>query len=217
MSALETTLLTLLFFSALAAQVILAVCLRVPKLRERLKLERLTGGLLLNTVILLFSATAMLRTPALPAVARMVLPPPASSAAEVVAPPVASEPLLPSAPALATTPAEPDRPAEVPPVENPPSSAPAPAAPAQVSPSPAPATPIAEPPTEPEAVPTPEIRPAPEPEAPILRTVYWTPGGRVYHARRDCSTLSRSTTVLSGTVSQAMNAGKPALCKVCGG
>lgn len=42
--------------------------------------------------------------------------------------------------------------------------------------------------------------------------VYWTPGGSVYHYMRNCSTLSNSTTVKSGTVAQS---GKARGCKVC--
>ena len=44
-------------------------------------------------------------------------------------------------------------------------------------------------------------------------TVYWTPGGSVYHYSRSCSTLSRSRTVYSGSISDS---GKPRGCKVCG-
>ena len=46
-----------------------------------------------------------------------------------------------------------------------------------------------------------------------LGTVYWTPSGTVYHLSRNCSTLSRSRTVYSGSVSAS---GKPRACKVCG-
>ena len=43
--------------------------------------------------------------------------------------------------------------------------------------------------------------------------VYWTPGGTVYHLSRNCSTLSRSRTVYSGSISDS---GKARVCKVCG-
>src|SRR5699024_2133778 len=44
-------------------------------------------------------------------------------------------------------------------------------------------------------------------------TVYWTPGGSVYHYSRSCPTLSRSRTIYSGTPSES---GKSRGCKVCG-
>ena len=44
-------------------------------------------------------------------------------------------------------------------------------------------------------------------------TVYWTPGGGVYHRSRNCSTLKRSKTVYSGSISES---GKSRACKVCG-
>lgn len=43
-------------------------------------------------------------------------------------------------------------------------------------------------------------------------TVYWTPGGSVYHKSRSCPTLSRSTTVYSGSISSS---GKSRGCQVC--
>lgn len=43
-------------------------------------------------------------------------------------------------------------------------------------------------------------------------TVYWTPGGAVYHVSRNCPTLSRSRTVLSGSISDSK---KSRACKVC--
>jgi hypothetical protein len=47
-------------------------------------------------------------------------------------------------------------------------------------------------------------------------TVYWVSSGHVYHVDKDCSTLSRSKTILSGTPSQAKAKGKSRLCEVCG-
>ena len=44
-------------------------------------------------------------------------------------------------------------------------------------------------------------------------TVYWTPGGSVYHYSRNCPTLSRSRTVYEGTVAESH---KSHGCKVCG-
>ncbi|MCL1895612.1 MAG: hypothetical protein FWG03_03600 [Clostridiales bacterium] len=49
---------------------------------------------------------------------------------------------------------------------------------------------------------------------PQYGTVYWVPNGVVFHVDRNCSTLSRSKTILSGSVAQS---GKPRVCKVCGG
>ena len=46
-------------------------------------------------------------------------------------------------------------------------------------------------------------------------TVYWTKGGSVYHSHEDCSHLSRSTNVLSGTIEEANEAGKLRLCATC--
>lgn len=43
-------------------------------------------------------------------------------------------------------------------------------------------------------------------------TVYWTPSGAVYHVSRNCPTLSRSRTVLSGSISDSK---KSRACKVC--
>ncbi|MBQ9156925.1 MAG: Ig-like domain-containing protein [Eubacterium sp.] len=43
-------------------------------------------------------------------------------------------------------------------------------------------------------------------------TVYWTPGGSVYHKSRNCSTLKRSKVIKSGSISQS---GKSRACKVC--
>lgn len=43
-------------------------------------------------------------------------------------------------------------------------------------------------------------------------TVYWTPNGKSYHTTRGCPTLSRSKTVLSGTIQQS---GKSDPCDRC--
>lgn len=47
-------------------------------------------------------------------------------------------------------------------------------------------------------------------------TVYWVKNGGVWHLRRDCSSLSRSKEILSGTVDEAIAAGKERVCKLCG-
>lgn len=46
-------------------------------------------------------------------------------------------------------------------------------------------------------------------------TVYWTPSGKSYHNTSECSTLSRSKTILSGTLDEALAAGKTDPCNVC--
>ena len=43
-------------------------------------------------------------------------------------------------------------------------------------------------------------------------TVYWTPNGKSYHSTKGCPTLSRSKTILSGTVAQS---GKKDACDRC--
>ena len=43
-------------------------------------------------------------------------------------------------------------------------------------------------------------------------TVYWTPNGKSYHTTKDCSTLSRSKTILSGTIGES---GKSDPCDRC--
>lgn len=48
-------------------------------------------------------------------------------------------------------------------------------------------------------------------------TVYWTPGGSVWHISRSCSALKNSSEVLSGTQDEALAAGKERVCKKCGG
>lgn len=68
---------------------------------------------------------------------------------------------------------------------------------------------------EPEPVQT----PLPSPEAPdnnnSSRTVYYTPNGKSYHYDPDCRTLSRSKTILSGTLNDAINTGRADPCDVC--
>lgn len=50
---------------------------------------------------------------------------------------------------------------------------------------------------------------------PQSSTVYWTLNGKSYHTTSECSTLSRSKTILSGTLDEAMAAGKTDPCNVC--
>ena len=81
-----------------------------------------------------------------------------------------------------------------------------------------------------EAAPQPAESSAPAPEAPATQsesvviptpapeqsaTVYWTPNGKSYHTTSGCSTLSRSKTILSGTLDEAIAAGKTDPCNVC--
>lgn len=47
---------------------------------------------------------------------------------------------------------------------------------------------------------------------PSTKTVYWTPNGKSYHTTKDCSTLSRSKTILSGTLAES---GKSDPCDQC--
>lgn len=44
---------------------------------------------------------------------------------------------------------------------------------------------------------------------------YWTEGGGVYHTSRDCGHLSRAKTVISGTIDEALAAGKAKICSTC--
>lgn len=48
--------------------------------------------------------------------------------------------------------------------------------------------------------------------SPVSGTVYWTPGGSVYHKRTSCPSLARSNTILSGSIAQS---GKSRGCKNC--
>lgn len=47
-------------------------------------------------------------------------------------------------------------------------------------------------------------------------TVYWTAGGEKYHLSKDCSSLKRSKSILSGTITEAKHSGKTTSCKLCG-
>ncbi len=47
-------------------------------------------------------------------------------------------------------------------------------------------------------------------------TVYWTENGEVWHTRTSCSSLKRSKNLTSGSIEQAILAGKDRVCKRCG-
>lgn len=48
-----------------------------------------------------------------------------------------------------------------------------------------------------------------------IETVYWTASGTVYHAYDDCSHLSNTVELLTGTSATAIENGKTRLCKTC--
>lgn len=47
-------------------------------------------------------------------------------------------------------------------------------------------------------------------------TVYWVANGEVWHLTESCPSLSRSKNIKSGSISEAMAAGKARVCKRCG-
>ena len=47
--------------------------------------------------------------------------------------------------------------------------------------------------------------------------VYWTPNGKSYHSTKDCVALLNSTQIISGTLKQAIAAGKTDPCSKCVG
>ncbi len=49
----------------------------------------------------------------------------------------------------------------------------------------------------------------------IGRTVYWVESGKVWHTTKNCSSLSRSKNILSGSISAAKAVGKERVCKKC--
>ena len=81
------------------------------------------------------------------------------------------------------------------------------------------ATPTATPaPTAtPKPTPAPTVRPTPTPtpSTPVVNTVYWTPNGKSYHSTRNCTALKRSTTILSGTLDEAIRTGHSDPCNLC--
>lgn len=46
---------------------------------------------------------------------------------------------------------------------------------------------------------------------------YWTPNGKSYHFSSNCTSLKRSKNILSGTLQEALNAGKKDPCNLCAG
>lgn len=52
---------------------------------------------------------------------------------------------------------------------------------------------------------------------PLSQTSYWTPNGKSYHFSKGCPSLSRSKTIFSGTLSDALDAGKTDPCNNCAG
>lgn len=79
--------------------------------------------------------------------------------------------------------------------------------------APQPAESSAPSPEAPAAQPESVVTPTPTPEQ--SATVYWTPGGEKYHSTQDCPSLVRSSTILSGSLSDAQAAGKSEPCKNC--
>lgn len=75
------------------------------------------------------------------------------------------------------------------------------------------AKPTAKPTPKPTTKPKPTPKPTEKPS--ISGTYYWTPNGKSYHSTRDCTTLKRSKTILSGTLDEAKAAGKYDPCNVC--
>lgn len=53
------------------------------------------------------------------------------------------------------------------------------------------------------------------PKPPAVKTVYFTPSGKSYHYNKNCSTLSRSKTILSGTIQDAIKFGHADPCNKC--
>ena len=66
----------------------------------------------------------------------------------------------------------------------------------------------------PSPTPKPSIQPTATPK-PVSNTVYWTPNGKSYHSTRNCTTLKRSKTILSGTLDEAIRTGHSDPCNVC--
>lgn len=51
----------------------------------------------------------------------------------------------------------------------------------------------------------------------LFKTAYWVNSGKSYHFTQDCPSLSRSTNIKSGTLQDALNAGKTDPCNNCAG
>ena len=54
-----------------------------------------------------------------------------------------------------------------------------------------------------------------EAEQTITGDVYWTPFGHKYHLNQDCGALSNSATLYEGTVTEAIESGRTAICSFC--
>ncbi|KOA19369.1 hydroxyacylglutathione hydrolase [Clostridium homopropionicum DSM 5847] len=54
-----------------------------------------------------------------------------------------------------------------------------------------------------------------KPSTESIRTVYYVPKGKSYHFNKNCRTLSRSKTILSGALSDVINLGYSDPCDVC--
>lgn len=70
-------------------------------------------------------------------------------------------------------------------------------------------TPETEPPVKDDTTAAPGDTETPE----DTETVYWVKSGEVWHVDKNCSTLSRSTNIQSGTIEES---GKSRVCTVCG-
>lgn len=51
----------------------------------------------------------------------------------------------------------------------------------------------------------------------LNRTAYWTKSGKSYHFSKDCPSLSKSKSISSGTLQEALNVGKTDPCNNCAG
>jgi hypothetical protein len=50
---------------------------------------------------------------------------------------------------------------------------------------------------------------------PLSKKSYWTPSGKSYHFSSNCTTLKRSSNILSGTLKEAISEGKKDPCNLC--
>ncbi len=76
-------------------------------------------------------------------------------------------------------------------------------------------TPTVKPTPKPTPEPTPKPTPTPTPKPDIDAIVHWVSGGKVYHSTDQCPAVARSTDIRSGTVAEAIAAGKKNPCKDC--
>ena len=61
----------------------------------------------------------------------------------------------------------------------------------------------------------PEKRQAANKSKEDVKIVYWTEHGKKFHTHEDCQALDRSDTLLTGSATEAMDAGKGTICKFC--